>query len=62
MFVIKKKKIIVKNRFRNRRFEPKPFVEANRGIVGCVWFTAVSTKAVLRECKSVRENADWHYE
>ena len=53
---------MIKNRFENRRFEPKPFVEANRGIVGCVWITAVSTKAVLRECKSVRGNADWHYE
>ena len=27
----------------------------------CYAFTAVSTKFVPQKCKSVRDNADWHY-
>ena len=27
----------------------------------CTIYTAVSTKVVPRKCKSVRDNADWHY-
>ena len=33
-----------------------------RCIVGSyIKYTAVSTKVVPRKCKSVRDNADWHY-
>ena len=30
-------------------------------LLSLLQYTAVSTKVVPRKCKSVRDNADWHY-